>query len=329
MVAQKEVVAFSNVVSIGVHTMVSVPYLLTGLQGSDPHGEIYKTPTIFDYAAARGYDTHFLSAQDTRWGNLSQFVGNSGVSHFYSGTHFNPNVSVHKGADDMLVLEKGVKPTLDTTQKPYFLMVQMDGSHYPYSEHSPVEFKKFLPEGDANSLNAYDNTVLYSDHYFNELVKAVRSRDPKAWIFYVSDHGDSINEHEGRFHYRFGRNVIHVPLFVWPPAEAYERMRKNEHKPVSQADILPTIVEIMGSQLVAPVDGLSLLGEIPENRLRVVSRNMATLQPHPSAAVVHPDFSFLEADYTRGSVTLFDRKTVVPMEQAPPQERALLERRVR
>jgi glucan phosphoethanolaminetransferase (alkaline phosphatase superfamily) len=328
MVAQHEVVAFSNVVSIGVHTMISVPYLLTGLQGSDPDGAIYKTPTIFDYATARGYDTHFLSAQDTRWGSLSQFIGNSGVAHFYSGTHFNPNVSVHKGADDMLVLEKGVKPMLAKTATPFFLMVQMDGSHYPYAEHSPPEFKKFLPEGDANSLNAYDNTVHYSDHYFNELVKAVRARDPNAWIFFVSDHGDSINEHEGRFHYRFGRNIIHVPLFVWHPDDGYERLRKNEHRPISQADILPTILELMGMEPAAPIDGLSLFGEIPESRLRVVSKYMATLQPHPSAAVVYPDFSFLEADYTRRSVTLTDRKTVVPLEQAPPQERALLERRV-
>jgi glucan phosphoethanolaminetransferase (alkaline phosphatase superfamily) len=329
MLEKKELVAFSNTTSIGVHTMISVPYLLTGLQGSDPHGEIYRVPTIFDYAVARGYDTHFLSAQDTRWGNLGQFVGNSGVAHFLSGTQFNPNVSVHKGADDMLVLERGVKPALEKTGEPFFLVVQMDGSHYPYAEHSPPEFKKFLPEGDPNSLNAYDNTVLYSDHYFHEIVKSVRARDPEAWIFYVSDHGENMTGIDGMFHFRFGRNIIHVPMFVWPPLSAYATLQKNAKKPTSQVDMLATTLEIMEMAPVTPIDGMSLLSEIPENRLRVVSKNMATMQPHPSAALVYPDLSFLEVDYSRWSVVLRDRKTVVPFSEVPQPERVLLERRVR
>ena len=29
------------------------------------------------------------------------------------------------------------------------------------------KYKKFLPEGEPNSVNAYDNTVVYTDHYYS------------------------------------------------------------------------------------------------------------------------------------------------------------------
>ena len=265
MLNKKQLAAFGNATSVGVHTMVSVPYMLTGLQGSDPNGAVYRTPTIFDYAVSRGYNTAFLSAQDMRWGDLGQFVGNSGVEHFLSGPQFNPNVSVHKGADDMLVLEKGVKPFLQEHPDPFFLVVQMDGSHYPYAEHmpnirrtyaehSPEEFKTFLPEDGENSLNAYDNTVVYSDHYFDEIVKVVRQRDPNAWIFYCSDHGENITNLDGMFHYTFGRNIIHVPLLVWPPQNALAAIAKNSEKPVSQVDIVATALDLMGVSPVVPFE---------------------------------------------------------------------------
>ena len=70
MARNRELVAFGNTTSIGVHTMVSVPYLLTGLQGSDPDGVVYGTPTVFDYAVARGYTTGFIRTR-TRVGAIS------------------------------------------------------------------------------------------------------------------------------------------------------------------------------------------------------------------------------------------------------------------
>ncbi len=144
MLNKKQLAAFGNATSVGVHTMVSVPYMLTGLQGSDPNGAVYRTPTIFDYAVSRGYNTAFLSAQDMRWGDLGQFVGNSGVEHFLSGPQFNPNVSVHKGADDMLVLEKGVKPFLQEHPDPFFwlckwmaVIIHMPNICRTFAEHMP------------------------------------------------------------------------------------------------------------------------------------------------------------------------------------------------
>ena len=124
------------------------------------------------------------------------------------------------------------------------------------------------------------------------------------------------------FHYTFGPNIVHVPLLVWPPQNSYEALARNAAKPVSQADVFATALDVMHMEPVAPVDGVSLCCEIPANRLRTVSTHMATMPSHYSAIVVYPDLSFASVDYVRWSVTLSDHRTVVPFEQAPPEAAA-------
>jgi glucan phosphoethanolaminetransferase (alkaline phosphatase superfamily) len=95
-------------------------------------------------------------------------------------------VNVSIGADDHRVLERGVLPYLArATQKlqPILLVTQMSGSHPPFAAQVPQELKPFLPEPSPNSVNAYDNTVWYTDLYLHRLVQAVRDQRPGAWVF--------------------------------------------------------------------------------------------------------------------------------------------------
>jgi glucan phosphoethanolaminetransferase (alkaline phosphatase superfamily) len=190
---QGKLVPFQNVVSIGPHTIISVPYMMVGMQNIDPQGEIYSKPNIFEYAKARGYETAFISSQDLRWRNFDQLVGGNGVvDYFRSGPDFSPNVSVAKGADDLKVLNSSILPHLKQMRPPFLLVAHMDGSHYPYNLHSEPQYKKFLPEDNPNSVNAYDNTLVYSDLYLSKLIEEVHKKDPNAWIFYTTDHGQPV-----------------------------------------------------------------------------------------------------------------------------------------
>ncbi|KAB8032007.1 sulfatase-like hydrolase/transferase [Fluviispira multicolorata] len=185
-------IPFQNVVSIGPHTLISVPYMLVGKQNIDPFGTIYSAPNIFDYAKARNYDTAFISAQDLRWKNFDQLTGNGLVDYYRSGPDFSTNVSVSKGADDIKVLDKSILPHLSEMRSPFLLIAHMDGSHYPYNIHSEKEYKKYFPENSPNGTNAYDNTIVYSDVYLNRLIEAARKKDPDIWIFYTTDHGQNV-----------------------------------------------------------------------------------------------------------------------------------------
>lgn len=307
----KRLIAFDNALSIGTHTRLSVPYMLTGMEGIDPLGKFYQTPTIFNYAKARGYNTAFISAQDTTWGHIREIFVDDDVDFFWDGLQMNKNASVHKGADDMRVLTEIAMPYIDKQSKPFMLVLQMDGSHYPYSMHSTQEHKKFLPESEENSINAYDNTVIKTDDYIATLIKYVQKKNPNSWVFYSADHGQGLGGKSGMFNQSFTKNTIHNPLLIAPPKAQYQQVLLNKNKPISQADIVPTILNIIGMKPHPNINGQSLLNQQLSSRMRVVSKYMPTQHNEKKAVLVNPDLSYYFIDFDKMSVTMPDGKKTI------------------
>ncbi len=310
----KKLIKYNNALSIGTHTRLSVPYMLVGIEGIDPKGKFYQTPSIFNYAKARGYTTAFISAQDVSWGHIKDLFVDESVDYFWHGVQMNKNASVHKGADDMRVLNEIAMPYIDNVTKkknPFFLVLQMDGSHYPYDEHSTKQHKKFLPEGESNSINAYDNTVVKTDDYLSKIIEKMRSRYPDSWVFYSADHGQGLGGKSGHFNQDPHLNIIHNPLLISAPKSQYYALMRNQNLPVSQADIVPSILAIIGMKAHTNVNGKSLFDKQDPNRLRVVSQYMPTQHNNPRAVLVKPDLSIYTLDFEKMSVTFPDGKKAI------------------
>ena len=105
------------------------------------------------------------------------------------------------------------------------------GSHGPaYYKRSPPADKKFEPECKTNALqqctrgqvvNAYDNTIVYTDHFLASAIDWLKRRDAD-WapaLLYVSDHGESLGENNLYLHglpYRFAPDEQRrVPWITW------------------------------------------------------------------------------------------------------------------
>ena len=81
-----------------------------------------------------------------------------------------------------------------------FVLLHSFGSHTHYFERYPAEFKKFADEcgKDLKSCspeqinNSYDNSVLYTDYFLNEIIKIIDQSN--AILFYISDHGSFLGE---------------------------------------------------------------------------------------------------------------------------------------
>ncbi|WP_261843383.1 phosphoethanolamine transferase [Aliamphritea ceti] len=326
-----EAMTYNNAVSIGTRTLSSVPYMLTGLQGIDPYGLVYSVPTIFNYAKAAGYQTALITAQDFQWRNVDQIFVDQDMDFFQEGTAFSSEISVSIGADDMKVLNEGIIPYLQQAKafdKPYMLVTQMNGSHYPYNEHSPLSAKKFLPEKEPNGQNAYDNTVVYTDMYLAKLVEAVRQDDPDAWVFYSTDHGQGVAGDETRFNGGYELPTIFNAMLVFPPQSALNILAVNADRPVSQADIFATVLGLMGINPVTPLDGIDLRQPLSKERLRVVSAYMKTLHNEPNAFLVFPDMSGIRIDFERDNAVLQDGETVKRFSSLPEKYQEIFKRRL-
>ncbi len=313
-----QLLAMKNAVSTGTRTISSVSHMLTGFQGIDPKGKIYSVPTIFNYAKAAGYHTGFITAQELKWRNLDQLLIDKDVDVFKNGTQFSANVDVLSGVDDMQLLKQGILPFIKQAKnkkQPYFLVVQMNGSHYPYNTHSPKYIKQFLPEKEENGLNAYDNTVLYSDLFLSSLFAALDTRH--TWAFYSSDHGQSVNKEHSRFNRGFERQVVFNPLLVFASQQHIQSISMNEHKPLSQVDIFYTILGLFNISPITTVTGKDMRLPISAQRLRIISRYTKILHNDPFAAIVLPNRDLLEVDFNKRNVLLPDAKRFIPFDDLP------------
>ncbi len=122
------------------------------------------------------------------------------------------------------------------------LVLHQMGSHGPaYFKRSPAAFKSFMPECTSNVLqdcsreqlvNAYDNTIVYTDHVLTELVrwladKAAQGAQDTAML-YVSDHGESLGEKNLYLHglpYALAPDTqTHVPMLSWISTPMAQRL---------------------------------------------------------------------------------------------------------
>ena len=108
------------------------------------------------------------------------------------------------------------------------VMHQM-GSHGPaYYKRSPTAMKPFQPECSSHALqncppehivNAYDNSIVYTDHFIAKTVKWLQTQSRPTALMYLSDHGESLGEKGLYLHgmpYSLApKEQIHVPMLVW------------------------------------------------------------------------------------------------------------------
>ncbi len=91
------------------------------------------------------------------------------------------------------------------------VVVHTSTSHGPnYADKYPREFEVFKPvaknveEGEKNIsllINAYDNTIRYTDFLLNNLINTLQSmKDWNSAMIFISDHGESLGENKMFMH---------------------------------------------------------------------------------------------------------------------------------
>ena len=136
-----------------------------------------------------------------------------------------------ENADFDGILFKGLRERIASSKKNKVLIIlHTSTSHGPkYANKYPKEFEVFKPvaksveEGEANVnllVNAYDNTILYTDYLLDGLINTLRSLD--GWhsaMIFISDHGESLGENKIFMHglpMRLAPKVQYeIPFLVW------------------------------------------------------------------------------------------------------------------
>jgi arylsulfatase A-like enzyme len=138
---------------------------------------------------------------------------------------------------------------------PWFAWVHLFDPHAPYR----------APE--QRVANPYDNEVAFADAQLGGLLERLRTAGQldSTLVVVLADHGESLGEHGEATHGLFAYEAtLHIPLIMAGPA----LHRAVVETPAGQADILPTITDLLGLPAPARIEGQSLGKRYPGRACR-------------------------------------------------------------
>ena len=118
----------------------------------------------------------------------------------------------------------------------------------------------FTPEQIKKAKRAYYGSVSYVDDCIGKLMETLKQcgLDDNTIVIFSGDHGDMLGERGLWYKMSYYESSVRVPmLFSYPRQWAPRRVSES----VSTLDILPTLVDIVGSRLLPglPMDGVSIV----------------------------------------------------------------------
>ena len=168
------------------------------------------------------------------------------------------------------ILLSGLRAQLDPSRGDKVIVLHQLGNHGPsYFERYPQAFERFKPTCQNPELgqcerqqivNAYDNALLYTDHFLARTINLLKSEDRfDTAMIYVSDHGESLGEKGLYLHgvpYAIApQEQLHVPMAMWlsPGLVANSRLdmqclTARSAQPASHDNLFPSVLGLMGVQ---------------------------------------------------------------------------------
>jgi lipid A ethanolaminephosphotransferase len=223
--ALDSVVYFDQVTSCGTATAISVPCMFSPFSRGDfDVDEASHYTNLLDSLARGGFDIEWRDNN----------AGCKGVCARVAQRNYadRPDPALCQEAycyDEVMLSDLPAK--LEHLQRDTVIVFHQIGSHGPaYAQRYPPQFERFKPACRSNQLqqctpesviNAYDNTIAYTDHVLAEQIEMLARLDGQvdSLLIYVSDHGESLGEQGMYLHgmpYAFApQTQKEVPMLLW------------------------------------------------------------------------------------------------------------------
>lgn len=255
---EREIILYEDAITQSNTTHKSVPLILSAASAED-YSVIYSHKSILSAFKEAGFSTVFLSNQ----------IPNRSFTDFYAEEadfHHNirtPNVgsrrTVNHFDEAMLPL---MQHYIDSVPGNLFVVLHTYGSHFNYKERYPSDFSAFTPDNVTNVntenrlqlINAYDNSILYTDHFLHQVIGMLRNTPAASTLFYTSDHGeDLLDDVRKRFLHSSPNPTFYqlrIPVFVWFSdlyriafPEKVKNAADNRTKPITTNTVFHTMLD--------------------------------------------------------------------------------------
>ena len=227
--ARSDLVSATNAWSCGTSTAASLPCMFSHLGRDGFEGRKTNSETLLDVLQHAGLAVLWVDNQSGCKGVCDR------VAQTSTTALKDPALCPDGECSDPImlkVLEERIAalPAEQRARGTVVVLHQM-GSHGPaYYKRSDASLKRFGPECTSNALqecdqaqvvNAYDNSIVATDHFLNATIQWLETQADKAQtaMVYVSDHGESLGEGNIYLHglpYAIAPDVQkQVPWITW------------------------------------------------------------------------------------------------------------------
>lgn len=253
-----DITYFNRAVSQSNTTHKCVPMMLSVLTPHTFGDSITLVKSIVSAFKESGYKTAFFTTQPPNHSYTENFALEADTVKFLPPSQYN----------DMVLADMFKGLLADSTATKLFVVLHTYGSHFCYLDRYPKSFSYFSPDDATNAtsmnkdqlVNAYDNTIRYTDSFLADLIEALSDQDAVSTMLYVSDHGEDIFDDEReRFLHASPTPTyyqLHVPMIVWMSdqyrnlyPEKYSAVSDNSHSVVAPPEnVFHTLLDMSGLQ---------------------------------------------------------------------------------
>ncbi|PUA27214.1 MAG: phosphoethanolamine transferase [Cellvibrio sp. 79] len=229
LLAKQDIIYFNNFSSCGTSTAVSLPCMFSSLSRDDYSDNKAKSRHgLLDFISASGVDVLWRDNNSGCKGTCDRVLYESPESLSAESQCENGNCY-----DEVLLNNLPKKITAGNQ----FIVLHQKGSHGPaYNQRYPNSMQFYTPVCSSNQLqkcsqaeviNAYDNTIRYTDYFLNSVVEWLKTQQSthNTAMIYVSDHGESLGENNLYLHgmpYAIAPEFQkHVPFIFWASSSFY------------------------------------------------------------------------------------------------------------
>jgi glucan phosphoethanolaminetransferase (alkaline phosphatase superfamily) len=235
---RSDLFVFRDAKSCGTATIQAVPIMLTGSFPSGNEILPFHELSLVEAFRLAGFETSWISSQQGD-GDISSFITafsvNAQHQEFLNG-RLERSIFRHQvDAPDEALLAP-FRQALARPAKKVFVVLHTIGSHGPYVNRYTPKFERwpvspegkqqmffnrwlppFSPEQMVQLNHAYDNSVLYTDWFLNEVITILQKEKGDVAMIYASDHGE--NRPDAAImpanHGVLSHETTTIPMLVW------------------------------------------------------------------------------------------------------------------
>ena len=261
-------VVFRDMLTQSNTTHKSVPMILSSVAPGE-HEELFRRkglPALFNEA---GFDTWFISNQ-SRQGAMIDHLAQDARHQIY----------IRSPRQDMQLLDEMRRAIDRSPERRILIILHCYGSHFSYHQRYPREFAQFKPDNDVAIssqhremlVNAYDNSILYTDYVLSEIINYLSSLgNTSSALLYCADHGeDLIDDERERFLHASPTTTayqLHVASLAW----FSERYREHFPAKVAAAEANATAPATTHALFHTMADMASIEGRCLTTKVSLVS----------------------------------------------------------